>query len=386
MVAVQRAVIERLRGRHLRAPEEFALLARLHLLQHGLHVLALLGIGRARGQADLRHTHGKAGDGLRGKQAYQHHGRHRPARTEGRVDDQRHAADQQAAQAQDHPHGTVLYPPAAGDQGEAHGDNDKQVPQPEAAKLRIAAEGHGDQHEAEQEAEAIRQHIGEMEAVPDVVQHPEDKAAQEEQQQRHTHELFPQGDALAAQKPDCKRHRAEAAEHVRQALHLRRRKADQQARQHLPRRGEEARKRLRFYRLPDAVRDGPGGVFRNVQRKELGEFTRRRIGIFQAVQRGKQQHRRRADRQKRAQADARQPPEKAPHTVRPADAVAEKGQRDEDTAEKAQIIVAPQAQRQRDRVQTEPAVAQEAHRSRHQKREDRQHVQPHKIPIIPRHE
>ena len=68
------------------------------------------------------------------------------------------------------------------------------------------------------------------------------------------------------------------------------------------------------------------------------------------------------------------------------DGTVEDAKRAIDAAEKAQIIVAPQAQRQRDRVQTEPAVAQEAHRSRHQKREDRQHVQPHKIPVIPRHE
>ena len=95
----------------------------------------------------------------------------------------------------------------------AQGQNagEKDLPKSELMPCQKCPVCHIQRHEAEQEAEPIGDHVGEVEAVPNVVQLPENKADHEEQQQEHGTDLVPNPDTPGEEKEKCQHNAANAA-------------------------------------------------------------------------------------------------------------------------------------------------------------------------------
>ena len=76
---------------------------------------------------------------------------------------------------------------------------------------RERAERHNDQDEADQEAEAVRDHVSEVEAVPDVVELTDNAAEEHEENQSHADDLLSEADLRACQREEAEEHRERRA-------------------------------------------------------------------------------------------------------------------------------------------------------------------------------
>ena len=381
-VAVERGVIERLVGRDLHAAAALG-----HGLQNGLHILRLAWIGRAGRERDLCHAHGDAADHFcpdDGKQ--QRHAEELPPALRA-IQHERKAYNGQRQRAQEHPAQAALQPQPAQDNAETDGKDDEQISLAEAVQQRPRTVGHDDEHKAEQEAEAIGEHIGEMPAVPVIIQRAEQEAQQEEGEKADAQELFPQADLFAAQEEYGQRHGGKATVNIRQAFHLRRLRRGEQIGQHAARAVGEARQRLLLQQVQRALalRGLAGGVLCDVQRQQLRRFVPGGVGVLQAVERRQQQNGCHADAEQRAQRDAAEAAEKALPAVPAADAPDKEAQPDKDAAEKRKIVVAQQRECQRQRIQAEAALAQQADHARQHQRQEGQRIEPDDVPIVARH-
>ena len=109
------------------------------------------------------------------------------------------------------------------------------------------------------------------------------------------------------------------------------------------------------------------------------------MGVLQAVERRQQQNGCHADAEQRAQRDAAEAAEKALPAVPAADAPDKEAQPDKDAAEKRKIVVAQQRECQRQRIQAEAALAQQADHARQHQRQEGQRIEPDDVPIVARH-
>ena len=224
-----------------------------------------------------------------------------------------------------------------------------------------------------------------MPAVPVIIQRAEQEAQQEEGEKADAQELFPQADLFAAQEEYGQRHGGKAAVDVRQALHFCRLRRGEQVGQHAPRAVGEARQRLLLQQVQRALAlcGLSTGVLCDVQRQQLRRLVPGGVGVLQAVERRQQQNGCHADAEQRAQRDAAEAAEKALPAVPAADAPDKEAQPDKDAAEKRKIVVAQQRECQRQRIQAEAALTQQAdHAGQHQRQESqlRQNEQREEFP------
>ncbi len=223
-----------------------------------------------------------------------------------------------------------------------------------------------------------------MEAVPEVVQRTEQEAQHEEGQQEQAHELFAQANAPVEEIQHAQDRHAQAAEDVRQPLHARDRRAGQKLREHLPGRREHSGQRLVFQQAPEAAGCGEVAV------SALGDVHGKRpdldaaggIRPLHGQQHRQQQRRRHADAEHRAERDAHEALAEVPAALPVDEAIGKEKQRHEQAAHIADVIVAPDCQRQRQHIQAEAAVAQQHDRRGNQKRQQRKGIEPDDVPII----
>ena len=78
----------------------------------------------------------------------------------------------------------------------------ENLPEPERIPLQIGPVSHVKHHKAVQEAEPVGDHIGKVEAVPNVVQLPDDKADIEKQQQKDSTDLILRPDVFPKEEED----------------------------------------------------------------------------------------------------------------------------------------------------------------------------------------
>ena len=175
-----------------------------------------------------------------------------------------------------------LHLPGAGQHQSRQRTGQQHLLQPELPAQGPCPVGHIQQHEAVQEAEAIGDHIGEVEAVPDIVQLPDDKAEVEKHQQRHGADLIPEPHPFCHQVQEGQHKGAHAAVEVGKPLLEAGLNAAAHVSRHL------------HHGLQKSIDGIAGG---DVQPEAGGKFIDAGLGGLQPRQSRKLQHRRHADGQ-----------------------------------------------------------------------------------------
>ena len=242
------------------------------------------------------------------------------------------------------------------------------LPGLELAPQQPGPVSHHQQHKAEEETEAVGNHIGEVEAVPDVVQLAENKAQAEKQQKPQAAQLVPEVNLGTGEKHHGKQCGNHAAVQVGQTL---------------LEGGGDAAVHVSRHLAHGIQKPQPGVFVGDVQLEPLGELVHGRLGGLQGRQ-GRQfqngGHGNGNDRKKRhPQKVGEEPLEALPA----ADFIAHKGQKHENAGEKAHIIVGEHRQKQSQSVKEEFAIAKQADFSQNHQRQQGEGVQPHEIPLIP---
>ena len=226
----------------------------------------------------------------------------------------------------------------AAQQGPSEQRRRQNVPWGEPPPEKPAPVGHIQEHKAEQEAEPVGNHIGEMEAMPDIVQLPDDKAKHKEQQQGDAANFIPQLYLLCHQKQERQLHGKNTAVEIGQALF----EVGLQGTAHVAR------------HLAHGIHKALEGILRSdVQPEALGKGVDAGLGGLQRRQGGKLQNGRHADGKQGVKGDAQKVQPRPLPAGKPADFVAEKHQCHENTHKKAHIIVDKHSQKQAHGIQKE---------------------------------
>ena len=230
------------------------------------------------------------------------------------------------------------------------------------------AVGHVQHHKAVQEAEAVGDHIGKVEAVPDEVQLPDDEADVEKQQQPHGAAFVPAPDVLRHQVQEHQQNAENAAVHIGQAFL----EGRLDAAAHVPR------------HLPHGVQKPLEGILLgDVQPEAGGEIVHAGLGGLQGRQRREGQNGGHSQRQHRKQGN----PPKIRCQLLPsapaADFIHKKQQENENTGKEPDIIIGVDGQKQRHRVEETLFLLQQAHRPQRHQGQQGEGVQPHHVPLIP---
>ena len=400
---------------------------------HGLHcggsIRLLGGVAVGVGEADLIDGIDAAADGF--QQHDQAHSEHKqlPAlHTEAVEQQPAHGKDRHNSGGQGGHH-AVGADDAVEQQG--HGQDQRRgAPAAQPFQLGVGPEGHKDHGKGPQEAEAVGQHIGEMGAVPQIVQGAEQEAVGKEQQQQHREDPLPQGDPLAAQIDHRQDHGEEAAEDVRAALHgggLRQSPhAGEHRAQSLQRNAKSRQERAESFRpqgnhqLMEAhPGGGKGGIaaeggrlsaeeaeqlrqtapvdllhgslighagdLDDVHGVGFRELVDGRGGALQPQIGGDRQHSRHAHGDQTEQGDAPEAGPEAGHVV-PVDHVpADEDQHDPDADEQADVVAAIDGQRQADHIEHVAAIPQQAEGPQGHQGQQGHRVQPDGVPIVAHH-
>ena len=237
----------------------------------------------------------------------------------------------------------------------------------ETVKLGKGAVGHIDQHEAEQKAEAVRQHIGEVSAVENVVKLADDKAHGEKYQQECAVDLFPQGYFFAAEIQHGQRKNHHAAVDIGQTLHG-------GGGDHGAQIGED---------LAHGIQNAEeGGFLAHVDGEFGGEAVDGGRGALQPQIGRNGQQRRHTDGQQGEKGDAEEPAPEAAALFPVADTLADKDQQHKNAGEQADVIAHEDGQCQRGRVQNVLALPQQPQRAQHHQRQNGHRIQPDGVPVV----
>ena len=300
-------------------------------------------------------------------------------------------------------------------------------PPADGVQLRIGAAAHIDDREAPQEAEPEGQHIREVEAVPDIVERPEQEAAPEEKEQQNGENTLPERNAAAEQIEDCKDQRDKAAGNVRQALHRGRHDAVRSIGQHLPeaaqRHQEGLGRSLELAQLeiqehvvraapdvgnlalgikPDglpaeefvepgklpggqALGGGIDGILRpdvHVQGVRLREFVFGVGGRLQAQEGRNGQHGRHAQSHRRKEGELEQADPEAADVVPVDDVPADEDQQNEDADEEADIVAAPDGEKEAERIQRPLSLLQKGDGPGHDQGRQGDGIEPDRVPVV----
>ena len=238
---------------------------------------------------------------------------------------------------------------------------------PEPPPQKPAPVGHIQQHKAVEKAEPVRDHIGEMEPVPDIVQLPDEKAQHKEQQKTHAAELVPELYLLCHQEQPGQQDGAHAAVEVGQSFL----KIGLQPAAHIAR------------HLTHGIQQALEGVLcGDVHAEPLGELIDAGLGGLQGRQGGHFQNGRHADGEKGKEGDAHQVQPRPLPAGEPADLVAHKYQRHKDADKKAHIVIGKHREKQGHRIEEKPFFPQKGNFSQHHQRKQGEAVQPHHIPLV----
>ena len=225
---------------------------------------------------------------------------------------------------------------------------------------------HIEHHKAVQEAEPVGDHVGKMEAVPDIVQLPDDKADIEEQQQRHAAQLVPELHLAGQQVQHCQHNTAHTAVHIGQAfLEIQLHSAGHIARH-----------------LAHGIQQALPGVFvRDIQAEGSGKLVDAGLGSLQRGKGRQGQQRGHGNGQGRKERNAEKITEKSLQAGAAADLVADKQQQHKDAGKEADIVVCVDGKKQGQGVKDEFLLPQQCYGAQGHKGQQRKGIQPHEIPL-----
>ena len=258
-------------------------------------------------------------------------------------------------------------------QRHAHGGSGQDLPDFYLIPQKPGTISHIQQHKAKEEAEAVRDLIGKMEAVPNIVQLANEEAAHKKQQQHHAADFVPDLHRTGQQEQHCQCYGENAAIQIGKAIDIGRCQAAchlagyglhtlQHRRDGCPNGSTPQRKQFPAYRSGRFLLGGLKRIPRisgnrhrfagdHIDLKSLGEFIDAGVGILQRSQRRQLQNRCHTDGQYRKYTDAEEILQTAPHTLKSAQLIAEKQQQHENADKKAYIVVRQNGQRQGDGIQ-----------------------------------
>ena len=227
--------------------------------------------------------------------------------------------------------------------------------------------GHEQHHKAVQEAEPVGNHVGKVEAVPDIVQLPDDEADIEEQQQPHGADLIPKPHFLRHQVQEHEKYTDNAAVQIWQSLLEGRLQTAAHVSRHLTHGVQQTQNRV---------------LLGDVQPEGSREFVHAGLGAAQSRQSRDGENRGHADGNGGKQGDPTQVTEEFLPAAPPADLVDEKQEKYEDAGKKANIIVGKNGEKQADGVKHRLFLLQKAHRAQGNQRKQGEGIQPHHVPLI----
>ena len=255
---------------------------------------------------------------------------------------------------------------AAGQNRGPQGRSCQNMPGLEGPPQEPGPVGHVQHHKAVQEAEAVGNHIGEVEAVPDVVQLPDDKAHVKEEEQSHGAELVPELYLLRQKEQHHENDAENTAVDVGQALFEIGLDGAAHVPRHLNHGAEKAHKRI---------------LLGDVQPEACGEFIDARLGGLERCQGRKLQDRRHADGNGREQGNSPQVQEELFPAAKAAEFITEEQQEYKNTGKKPDIVVGKNGLEQRQGVEQEFSVPQKRHGAQGHQREQCEGIQPHDVPL-----
>ena len=227
--------------------------------------------------------------------------------------------------------------------------------------------GHHQQHKAIQEAEPVGNHIGEMEAVPDIVQLPQDKAHVEKQQQQQGAQLVPPLDIPGQQEEDAQQNAAHAAVQIGKPLF----EAGLDAAAHIPR------------HLAHGIQQTHQVIFGgDVQPEAGGKFVHAGLGGSQG---GHGRHGQKGAHAQGQNGEQGNPQQVAKEPLPPpgaADFIAEEAEEHKDAYEKSDIVIGNHGQGQCQGIQGKFPLPQQPHHSQHYQGQQGKGIQPHHIPLV----
>ena len=226
--------------------------------------------------------------------------------------------------------------------------------------------GHAQQHKAVQEAEAVGDHIGEVETVPDIIQLPNDKAYIKKQQQCHGANFLPGLDTPGHEIQHRKQNGAHAAVQIGQALLEVWLNGTAHIAGHLAHGIQQSQ-------------NGVGGG--NVQPEAGGKGIDAGLGGLQCRKGRQLQNGRHAQSQHRKQCNPAQVGKESFPALPAADLIGKKQQEHKDAHKKANIIVGKHRQKQGQGVQHTLLIPQQLHRPQHHQRQQCEGIQPHNVPL-----
>ena len=248
--------------------------------------------------------------------------------------------------------------------GEQHGS--QNMPDGKPPPQQPGPIGHIQQHKAEEEAEPVRDHIGEVEAVPNVVQLPDDEAQHEKQQQEYCAQLVPELYFLRHQEEEGQLDRKHAAVQVRKPLL----EIGLLSAAHIAR------------HLTHGIQQPLPGILRgNIQPEALGKGIDAGLGGLQGRQGRKLQNGSHANGQQGENRNAHQIQPRPLPAGEPADLIAEEHQRHENADEEAHIVIGVNGQKQRHGVQEESLLPQQGDLPQNDQGQQREGIHPHDVPV-----
>ena len=232
---------------------------------------------------------------------------------------------------------------------------------------KICPVSHIQQHKAVKEAEPVGDHVGKMEAVPDIVQLADNEADIEKGQQEQATDLVPQTDPPVEEEQNTKGVGKQAAVNIRQTFL----KAGFQAAVHIA------------GNLAHGVQEASPGVFvGDVQPESFRETVDTGLGGLQGGHSGQLQECGHTDGQGGEQRHQQKIDKEFLKSLPATDLIAEEAQQHKNAGEQANVIIGQDRQKQAEGVQQEFALGQKAHHTQHDERQQGKGIQPHDVPQV----
>ena len=226
---------------------------------------------------------------------------------------------------------------------------------------------HIEQRKTEQEAEAVGNHIGKVEAVPDVVQLTQNETEHKEQQQKHGANLIAQLHIPGCQVQKAQQNAAHTGVQIRQTLLEGRFYAAAHIARHLAHGFQQTL---------------PGILTRDIHTETLGELIDAGLGCLQSGIGRQFQNRRHADCEYGKERNPAQILKEAFNTLPAADLIDKKQQKNKDAGEESDIVVGKHREEQRHSIQNKVLIPQQCNSAQCHQRQERKGIQPHNIPLV----
>ena len=285
-------------------------------------------------------------------------------------------------------------------QHDAQHTGGQDLPEAEFAAQQPGPIGHIQQNKAEEETESVGDLVGEVEAVPDIIQLAENEAGDKQQQKCQTAQLVPQIDLAGQQEQQGKRNGKDTAVQIRQTVDEGGGDGGTHIAGYLSHAvehhgegggngGEEQTHQttaaLCFGGLEGIPGFLGGGNFftgDHVHGETIGEVVDAGLGIPQGGQGGQGQKCGQTDGQNGEETNAGQIFQETQNAFAPAQFVGKEQEEGKDTYKQADIVVGCNGKEEGNGVKDELAVLDQRYRAQCHQGQQSERIQPHDIPVV----